>query len=171
MEKLTISGNAFKNYPCARYACDVTFQQANKPTGNHNEAKRYISGKYPLYGYKVEVSVLPPGLAINFTKHAMVSTVDITLFRENEFHVGDLQKRLDEGEIQDEGPLNEQLPDDWAVLVDKGYQELATQYRAIHPKRKHRGVIQLTPSERQINDAISSDRVIVENYFGRRKTL
>ncbi|ETP41621.1 hypothetical protein F442_11245 [Phytophthora nicotianae P10297] len=67
VEKLTLSGRTFDNFKCARYATDVTFQQSNRPRGNHRESIGYYSGKHHLYGYKVEVSVLPTGLALNCT--------------------------------------------------------------------------------------------------------
>ncbi|ETM35522.1 hypothetical protein L914_17597, partial [Phytophthora nicotianae] len=54
--KIVRSGHAFQNFPYARYATDVAFQQANKPAGNMNEINPYYSGKHHLYGYKVEVS-------------------------------------------------------------------------------------------------------------------
>lgn len=55
------SGAAFKNFPSALYATDVTFQHANRPSGNTAQGKVYYSGKHHLYGLKVKVSVLPDG--------------------------------------------------------------------------------------------------------------
>ncbi|ETN01592.1 hypothetical protein PPTG_17050 [Phytophthora nicotianae INRA-310] len=55
MKKITVTWHAFANYPCARYATDVTFQ----PTRNFHEVMEYFSGKHRLYGHKVKVSVLP----------------------------------------------------------------------------------------------------------------
>ncbi|RLN94971.1 hypothetical protein BBJ28_00024974 [Nothophytophthora sp. Chile5] len=59
MAKLTLSGKTFENFPCARYATDVTFQQANWPSEGHDEASSYFSAKHQLCDCKVEVSVLP----------------------------------------------------------------------------------------------------------------
>ncbi|KUF76251.1 hypothetical protein AM587_10011470 [Phytophthora nicotianae] len=171
VEKLTLSGRTFDNFKCARYATDVTFQQSNRPRGNHRESIGYYSGKHHLYGYKVEVSVLPTGLALNCTPHARGSVADITLFRENaEFHVNALKKQSSEVNLPDNDPLHDTHPDEWAVLTDKGYQGLEVDFRAIHPK-KRRGRQPLTIAEVNQNDRISHDRVIVENYFGRMKTL
>ena len=48
-----------KKFPYARFATNVTFQQCNRPMGNHQESKSYYSAKHKLYGYKVEVPVFP----------------------------------------------------------------------------------------------------------------
>ena len=42
----------FKNYPIARYATDVTFQQSFRSSGSVEEGKLYFSGKHKLYGHK-----------------------------------------------------------------------------------------------------------------------
>jgi hypothetical protein len=54
----------------------------------------------------------------------------------------------------------------WAVLVDKGYQGAASLTRAVHPKKKPRNG-RLTAVDLRRNERVSSDRVLVENYFGR----
>ncbi|GMF65977.1 unnamed protein product [Phytophthora lilii] len=164
MRSLVTSGHTFTHYPCALYATDVTFQQSNRPSGSIAEAMPWYSAKHKLYGYKVEVSVNPRGLAINCTRHSRGNTADITMFRENQaFHLSARHKGEGELRLVDDGPLLEMYPDEWAVLADKGYQGLADHVRCIHPKKGNN----LTPDEATMNDNISSDRVIVENYFGR----
>ena len=54
--------------------------------------------------------------------------------------------------------------------MDKGYQGAQREVRALIPKKKPSGNV-LTFDEQRENDRISSDRVIVENFFGRLKTL
>ena len=39
MAKLVEEERTFRNFPYARYATDVTFQQANRPSGNIAEGK------------------------------------------------------------------------------------------------------------------------------------
>ncbi|KAE9312802.1 hypothetical protein PR003_g19674 [Phytophthora rubi] len=139
MSKMALSGKSFKPFPCARYATGVTFQQANRPAGTHSEAITYYSGKHHLYGYKVEVSVLPTGLALNCSPHAKGSVSDTTIFRENDaFHLNALKKRPDEMHLEDDGPFTVEYPRDWDVLTEKGYQGLRSDFRAIHPKRQTR---------------------------------
>lgn len=164
MRSLVTSGHTFQHFPCALYATDVTFQQSNRPAGSMAEALPWYSAKHKLYGYKVEVSVNPRGLAVNCTNHARGNTADITMFRNNQaFHMSARRKVDGDHRLVDHGPLLTEYPDEWAVLADKGYQGLADHVRCVHPKKGKT----LTTNERKTNDNISSDRVIVENYFGR----
>lgn len=59
MRHLKGNNMRFKNHPEVLYATDVTFQQVKRPSGNITEGKLYFTGKYKIYGYKVEVSVYP----------------------------------------------------------------------------------------------------------------
>ena len=136
-------------------------------SGSIEEGKKYFSGKHKLYGYKVEVSVLPCGLALGARLHEPGSVSDLVIFQQMQsFHRKQLRKTSEEADIFDEGPLSERYPNHWAVLTDKGYQGGQEFCRVIHPTRKPpRGV--LTPAEVAENHHISSDRIIVENFFGR----
>ncbi|KAE9275522.1 hypothetical protein PF008_g29332 [Phytophthora fragariae] len=169
---LTLTGNTFANFPCARYATDVTFQQADRPVGGYNDAKTFFSGKHHLYGLKVEVSVIPTGVAINCTDWEKGSIADISIFRANkQFHTSAMQKRPGEDTINDQGPQADRYQNDWAVLVDKGYQGLQDEFRTIQPKKRAARGPPLTADERSESDRISHDRVLVESYFGRLKKL
>ncbi|RHZ03206.1 hypothetical protein DYB31_016149, partial [Aphanomyces astaci] len=54
----------------------------------------------------------------------------------------------------------------WACLVDMGYIGVDHTLRGIHPKRRpQNGALDATEVER--NRRVSSDRVVVENFFGR----
>ncbi|RHY68737.1 hypothetical protein DYB34_009084 [Aphanomyces astaci] len=167
MHELAANGTRFEHYPYARYATDVTFQQTNVPVGSYAEKKLYYSGKHHLYGHKVEVSVLPNGLAINCTSYHKGSVSDKAIFDDNlDFHRTNLTKHPSEMEMTDTGGHVEQ----WAVLVDKGYQGIQHEVRAVLPTKKPSGGF-LTFDQQCTNDRIAADRVIVENYFGRLKTL
>ncbi|RQM20220.1 hypothetical protein B5M09_011704 [Aphanomyces astaci] len=84
-----------------------------------------------------------------------------------EFHVSDLSKEATEDCIADHG---EEATNQWAVIADKGYQGIQRVVRALLPKKKPAGGI-LTLEDVRSNDSIASDRVIVENVFGRMKKL
>lgn len=160
-------GRLFKNFPCARYATDVTFQLAYRPSGSIQEGTVYFSGKHKNYGYKVEVSVTSTGVALGCTKHYPGSVSDLDIMRKNaDFHKMELEKLVSEAALEDVGPNKEDHPDHWAVLADKGYQGSSEFVRVIHPKKKPPGR-PLTIEEVELNRKISSDRIIVENYFGR----
>lgn len=157
----------FVNFPYASYATDVTFQQCNRPSGNMAEGKKYFSGKHHLYGYKVEASVGPDGICLGFTKHYAGAVADIDIFHKNSgFHRGCLRKERDERMTRDDGILSDKYPNHWAVIVDKGYQGAAEFMRVIHPRKKpaHR---MLRLCDEQFNEEVATDRIIVENYFGR----
>ncbi|GMF27346.1 unnamed protein product [Phytophthora fragariaefolia] len=164
MRKLVTSSRTFVHHPYALYATDVTFQQANRPAGSMAEALPFYSAKHKLYGYKVEVSVSPRGFAINCTVHARGNTADITMFRCNEtFHHTTRRKTDDDRTLQDSGLLSREFPDEWALLADKDYQGIELHVRCIHPTK---GTNLPADIVRQ-NADISSDRIIVENWFGR----
>ncbi|KAH9118435.1 hypothetical protein AeMF1_008414 [Aphanomyces euteiches] len=79
-------------------------------------------------------------------------------------------KRPNDYNLLDEGPLRTEYPDEWALLADKGYQGAQNTCRSIIPTRatqSNRMSLQIE----QTNERISSDRIIVENWFGRHCTL
>ncbi|KAG6610395.1 succinyl-CoA:3-ketoacid coenzyme A transferase [Phytophthora cinnamomi] len=166
MRKEVLAGHAFQHYRAARYAVDVTFQQANMPSGSQQERASYYSKKYKLHGYKTEVSVLPTGLAITCSNHYRGSEADITIFRKNNaFHVVAATKPATDDDMADDGPLHDQYPESWVILADKGYQGLAAEMRVLVPTRR-RPSTPLTVEQEAVNHDISSDGVVVENYFG-----
>ncbi|ETV92761.1 hypothetical protein H310_12991 [Aphanomyces invadans] len=170
MQEMHAKGIRFETYAYGRYATDVTFQQTNIPVGSYAEKKLYYSGKHHLYGHKVEVSVLPNGMEINCTRHYKGSVADKTIFDENiEFHRTNLSKRPSEFDMSDETVPGERHSQ-WAVLADKGYQGIQRDVRAVIPTRKPAGGM-LTFEQQATNDRIATDRVVVENFFGRMKSL
>ncbi|KAF1335965.1 Succinyl-coa:3-ketoacid coenzyme a transferase, partial [Globisporangium splendens] len=168
MEKLTTTfGNSFVHIPAARCCTDAIFQQSNKPGGNVQEAEPYFHSKYKLYGVKMEVSVLPNGQVIDCTNHFPGSTANIQIFRENmEFHTRELRKLPDDHEVEDTEPMHDIYVDQWCAIVDKNYERLADKMRAVHPARALPGE-RLSLEEERMNHKISSDRMVVEDYFGR----
>ncbi len=161
----------FKNFPCALYATDVIFQQANRPSGNMLEGKHYFSGKHKLYGFKTEVSVTPSGQAVDVTDHSAGSISDFVIFRNNlNFHNQALKKFGDDTKIADDIEMSSKFPDSWAILMDKGYQGAHQYVRAIIPKKKPHGKM-ISIEDASWNATVSSDRIIVENFFGRLTKL
>lgn len=157
----------FRNYPYALYATDVKFQPAYRPSGRFSEQKRYFSGKHKQYGFKLECSVAYPGRAIDLSDHQPGSVSDLTMFLDRQdIHRAMLQKTAGDAAIPDRGERSEQFDDSWAVLVDKGYQGAQDTIRTIQPKRQPRGGV-LDHTDLDRNRRVSSDRVLVENYFGR----
>ncbi|KAF0708148.1 hypothetical protein AaE_013334 [Aphanomyces astaci] len=171
MQQLAVAGLQFTTHKSALSAVDVTFQQTTVPAVEFGEKKTYFSKKHGLYGHKVEVSVAPNGLAINVTDCAVGSTSDIEMFKANlGFHSAQLEKQPNDTNVSDTETLRDKFPNQWAVLADKGYQGIQEYVRGFTPvKRPPHG--QLTMEQERANAKLSSDRVIVENFFGRLKTL
>ena len=135
MSELQENSKLFKNFPFCLEAVDVTFQQANRPSGNMQEGKVYFSGKHRLYGYKVEVAVRPSGIASDFSRHCPGSSSDVSILYDRiKNHKCRLEKREEEDEIEDDYPMSDKFVNYWGLLTDKGYQGAADKLRAIIPK-------------------------------------
>ena len=110
----------FKTFKFCCYATDVTFQQAYRPSGTMEEARKYFSGKHKLYGYQVEVSVLLNGLALGSSDHYPGSEADIDVMRKmEEFHINVTSKKDGELDIADVVILCEKYNKSWGLLADK----------------------------------------------------
>lgn len=173
MRHLHDQKTVFKYHPYTYYATDVCFQQSNRPTGNDSENKSHFSGKHKLYGYKTEMSCLPNGQCINVSNHAKGAAADITIFRQNResFHDVHLSKSDHEINVVSQLISEEEVSESsWGVLLDKAYQGVDEEIRSLVPKKKPKNG-SLTSQERIKNREISHDRIIIENFFGRMKSL
>ncbi|KAF0708354.1 hypothetical protein AaE_013251 [Aphanomyces astaci] len=148
MAELTQSGQRFAHFPYALYAVDVKFQPSNRPAGRFAEQKHYFSGKHHLYGYKIEAAVLP--MCCHSTADPG-SVHDLTIMNSRKHvHLANLAKSASE-----------------SLVPDHGEQAAASHsLGGIHPKRRPaHGSLDASDLERNAN--VTSDRVIVENFFGR----
>ena len=119
----------------------------------------------------MKISVLPTGVAACASAHRPGSVSDLTIFREMyEFHKTATEKGMDDRNIRDHGPLRSKYPNLWAVSTKKGYQGAADELRVLYLKKKKPHKM-LSVDDEQDNKYLSSDRVIVENYFGRMNSL
>ncbi|ETV76561.1 hypothetical protein H257_09560 [Aphanomyces astaci] len=161
------SRHQFEHHPYALYAVDVKFQPSLRPTGRFAKQKHYYSGKHGMYGYKIEATVSPNGRCVAMSESHPGSVHDFTIMHSRqEVHKAMLMKNQQDMLLPDHGELSAQYREQWACLVDMGYIGIANTLRGIHPKRcLVNGVLDASDVER--NRLISSDRVIVENYFGR----
>ncbi|OWZ09797.1 hypothetical protein PHMEG_00017446 [Phytophthora megakarya] len=165
MSKQIQEGNTFSKYPHALYATDVKFPPAYRPTGRFTEQKVYFSAKHKLYGFKIECSVAPPGVAVDVSDHAPGSRSDLTMMLDRLSIHRQMLKKEDDA-VPELGGEPSQFPQMWGVLVDKGYQGAGRVLRTIQPRKQPRGGT-LDDEDIAHNKAISADRVLVENFFGR----
>ena len=171
MTKLREKGMTFKNFPEALYATDVKFFPGHKPIGEHNQVKNYFSGKHHFYGQKAEASVLPTGLACNWTEPVPGATHDKAIFETNlEYHLEATKKTTAELAEVDRGEGARSHPNHHAILQDMAYIGCEKYVRSITPKKQYRGR-PLPYDERKRNKAVGSDRIMPENYFGRNVIL
>ncbi len=137
MSEFHETDNLFKNFPYALEVVDVTFQQTNRLSGNMQPEKAYFSVKHKLYGFKVEASVRQNEIASSFSSHYTGSVSDFTIVQElAELHKKRLEKRDDDERFEYVFMLSEEFPQQWTVLMDKGYQGATEIIRAIKPRKK-----------------------------------
>lgn len=130
------------------------------------KGKKYYSSKHKLYAYKVEISVLPNGLAVSCCKHYPGSISDLEIMRRmRRIHEKYLRKRQGCEQVTDIGPLSAEDPGHWGMLADKG-KGAADFLRVIHPITKPPNK-NLSISEERYNYKLSADSIVVENFFGR----
>ncbi|KAF0707425.1 Aste57867_6617 [Aphanomyces stellatus] len=108
---------------------------------------------------------------VDMSCHHPGSVADLTIFLDRLSQQKNALKKPDmERNIEDNGEQASERRDEWACLVDMGYTGAMHQVRAIHPKRKPQGG-QLDSEDLARNRRVSSDRVLVENFFGRVSSL
>ena len=137
MNSLSVKRKKLKYILYAMYATDVTFQKSNRPAENNQESKRYLSGNHKLYGYKVEVSVLPNGMALEFSLHQPGSVSDIAIFREAfDLHEDASAKWHGDIVLSDHDHLRSQFPMKWAIRTDKVHKRDKDTLRVLYPMKK-----------------------------------
>ncbi|KAG3025731.1 hypothetical protein PC121_g7031 [Phytophthora cactorum] len=157
--------NTFTNYPHALYATEVKFQPAYQPSGRFMEQKVYFSAKHKLFRLKIECSVAPPGVTVDVSDHSPGSTSDLTM-KIDQLSIHHQMLRKEDRSTPEIGGKSTQFTQMWAALADKGYQGAGRMLRTIQPKKHLRGGT-LDHDDIARNRAVSADRVLVENFFGR----
>ncbi|KAH9106588.1 hypothetical protein AeMF1_017852 [Aphanomyces euteiches] len=135
------------------------------------DVKRYFSGKHKMYGYKIEASVSPAGAYVMMSTHRPDSVSDMSIFLERvAMHRQAVKKSKEEEKAVDLGEGSTNFPRSWAILMDKGYEGVDDAIRSIRPKKKPIAS-NLDRMDLERNLRVSSDRVNVENAFGRTCSL
>ena len=80
------------------------------------------------------------------------------------------KKSCNEKTMDDDDFLSDKYPDNWAILMDKGYKGAHEMIRYVTPyKKPARGI--LSEIQENYNRDLSSARIPVENFFGRMLSL
>lgn len=154
------------NYPHALYATDVKFRPAYRPSGRFTEQKIYFSTKHKLYGFKIECSVAPPGLAVDVSVLSPGSSSDLTIMLDRlHVHCQLLRKGGGGGGgTPRDGRGADTVPPDLGGARGQGLPGSGRVLHTIQPMKQPRGGT-LDRDDIARNMAILSDRVLVENFL------
>jgi hypothetical protein len=144
--------------------------QARQRPGNSSQRK-YYDGKHKCHTIKWYYSHYPSGYVCQKSKLYPGSKFDKTVLLDCVDETKELLVKTQmEMRLRDDGELHDQYPSHWAILYDKGFQGIVSELRAIIPKKKPRNG-NLTSREKRKNSQIGEDRIICENFYGRKKVL
>ncbi len=103
--------------------------------------------------------------------HKPGSISDLVMFQCNlDFHDQALNKYGEDKDIADTTCVWAKFPENWTVLMDKGYQGVQQQVQAIICKKKPLGKI-LPLEDESWKATVASNCIIAENYFGHLTKL
>jgi len=152
----------FLNFPNAIGAVDSSIIKIRRPE-NNEEQKKFYSGKHKKHCIKFQCIVNPDGICIHYSGIYPGKKHDVKIFEQSRAHVFfEFSKRL---------PNGNQIKVRSQLLADSGYQGSHRFYEEIiipHKKLPHQ---ELQQEEKIQNARLSTDRIIVENFFGRMKSL
>ena len=161
-QSTTGTARRFANFPNAVGACDVCFIPIVR-SRDYDEQKKYYSGKHKQHGFKLQAIVNADGICISTYYEQYGSVHDLVVFKNSS-----KLKMLEVVEGTDSGTS---FVTHHPVLFDRGYTGVQKTFQeAVVAIRRVKGK-ELTKRQEEINDKIKEDRIIVENFFGRLKTL
>ncbi|KAJ5071180.1 ubiquitin carboxyl-terminal hydrolase [Anaeramoeba ignava] len=148
----------FPNYPKAMAVVDATVQEIQRPK---NKTKRTLtySGKHKKYCFKSLTIHSPNGL--------MMDCVPGVTGKNHDKIVWDITDWSDKCEEIVRDKNGKKKKKRYQILADSGFQGIQKQCKAVLPSKKTSAG--LTQEKIHNNIKLSSDRVLVENYYGRLK--
>jgi len=154
--------NKFKFFPNALGAIDSTIIDIRRPS-NPEMQKRNYSGKHKRHCVKFQCLVNPDGWCIHYC--------GVFNGRKHDIKVFELSKIPNFFQNKRELRNGQRIFYHPQILADSGYQGAQKNYEEIViPIKKPKGG-QLNENEKEHNRKLGHDRVIVENFFGRMKSL
>ena len=153
----------FKYHPQACGAIDTTLIPISKPH-NFEEQKKHYSMKHGQCGIKIQALVRPNGICTTFAFGFPGSVHDMKVLELTNWVNSYLSYNVTLAN-------NANAIHHYPCLFDKGYTGLHnTCHEAIITIRKPK-FHDLSQDENDLNNRIESDRIIVENFFGRLKSI
>lgn len=153
----------FRFFPQCIVAVDGSVQKIPRPSIDQNS---FYSGKYKCHCLKMQVAVGPKGLAVDIKGPYKGAVHDFTIFQQTDTKTKISQER---NRFILSNPQSRLPP--VSALFDKGYMGVNNIIReSVIPIKKPRN---RNYSEEQLdyNHRVSFDRILVERWFGRHKTL
>ncbi|KAF1784634.1 Harbinger transposase-derived nuclease domain [Phytophthora cactorum] len=136
---------------------------SNRPSGPMVEAMPFYSAKHKLYGFIVEVSVNPRGLAVNCTVIHLAIRRTSQCSATTKHSTNPLAVKLTVTTVLlTMAHWRQTIRRNGRFWRTKDIKVSETMFAAFTPKGQS-----THPEDRRQNELISSDRVIVENCFGR----
>ncbi|KAJ6253568.1 hypothetical protein M0813_12981 [Anaeramoeba flamelloides] len=135
---------AFTNFPQCLAIVDVTVQPIKRPTENQ---RGWYSGKHKTHVIKSQTINGADGRVMHVYSGINGRVHDIAIWRNSN--------------------VEEQFQNN-PILADKAYIGIQHNCQAIIPIRKPRNR-ELTENEKSFNKRVSSDRILIENYYARLK--
>ena len=158
----TNSSKKFDNYPREIGAVDVSLIPIHR-FNDFKTSKLFYSKKHEMHGIKLQTLVNPDGQCISANVAFRGKVHDLTVLRQSGL-INQLSYSMNRGD----GAL---VLCQHQIMCDKGYIGIHRELpNALVQARKPKGR-NLTQEQIDENNAIQHDRVIVENYFGRMKSL
>lgn len=154
----------FRYFPQCIVAVDGSVQRIPRPKVNQES---FYSGKHHFHCLKMQVAVGPQGLAVDIKGPFKGRVHDFTIFQQTDTKNKIINER--NNYVLYNNPQNNLGP--VSALFDKGYigvENILPQ--SVLPIKKPRNQ-NFTPAQLNYNQKVSFDRIIVERWFGRLKTL
>lgn len=144
-------------YPGMLGALDATVQEI----GRAKDQNLYYSGKHKMCCVKVQCFVSPKGRLLHFSKPIRGKRYDFRLFKKTKNLISILKAEKER--------MNAEIETEPCLLADSGYQGIndIIPWAKIPFKRQRN--TELTDDQKEYNRKLSSNRIIVENYFSRLK--
>lgn len=154
-----VTAKKFEHFPQAMGAVDATLIPIQKPRSPELD-HAYFSGKHGTHGGKIQVTVDADGRAIHISPLIPGRRHDAYLFRNSGLAEFMQKKKKVSGRMVVGHP---------ALLADSGYVGLDEVYYELITCKKKPPMGTLSQKDVEVNTKLHSDRVIVENFFGRLK--
>ena len=161
LDELIANHQTFGNHPFYIGAVDASVQKIHRP---REDQRLWYSGKHKCHCIKVQAMVSPSGFLTDLRGPEPGSVHDCQMYQRSQLNARLCQERDFRARLYPGSPP-------LGVLFDKGYTGVVSLFAsAVLPFRKPPGR-ELNEGEVEYNRRVGSDRIVVERWFGRHKTL